>query len=328
MDKVTTKESVLALFEEQRGAYFSGEEIAVRLAVSRAAVWKAVNSLRKEGYEIDAVPNKGYCLAVDTDMLSAQGIEKYLDEEGQKTKLCVLPEAESTNTLLREKANNGFPEGTVVLASTQTKGRGRRGRSFYSPADTGLYLSILLRPDGMTPNQAVKITTMAAVAVCEAVEEISGKETWIKWVNDIYQEGRKISGILTEASISMENGSVEYVILGIGVNVYPPKEGFPEEIKETAGAVFEEKQQDGKNRLAAQIINHFFEEYRKTDRTDYVEKYRAKSLVVGKKITVLSPSGDRTAQALDVDQDCHLIVQYENGQTERLSSGEISVRIS
>ena len=325
---MTTKESILALFEEQRGVYFSGEEIAARLAVSRAAVWKAVNSLRTEGYEIDAVPNKGYRFAADTDMLSIRVIKKYLDPLCRTLNLCVMPETESTNTLLREKANNGFPEGTVVLANTQTKGRGRRGRSFYSPADTGLYLSILLRPDGMTPDQAVKITTMAAVAVCEAVEEISGKETWIKWVNDIYQEGRKISGILTEASISMENGSVEYVILGIGVNVYPPKGGFPEEIQKIAGAVFKEKQHDGKSRLAAQILNHFFMEYKKADRTDYVEQYRAKSFVVGKEITVLFPSGNRTAKALDVDRDCHLIVQYENGQKERLSSGEISVRIS
>ena len=172
---MTTKESILALFEEQRGVYFSGEEIAARLAVSRAAVWKAVNGLRKEGYEIDAVSNKGYRLAADTDILSTQGIEKYQDPVCRTLNLCVLPEAESTNTLLREKANAGAPEGTVILANTQTKGRGRRGRSFYSPADTGLYLSILLRPDGMTPDQAVKITTMAAVAVCEAVEEISGK---------------------------------------------------------------------------------------------------------------------------------------------------------
>lgn len=180
----------------------------------------------------------------------------------------------------------------------------------------------------MTPDQAVKITTMAAVAVCEAVEEISGKETWIKWVNDIYQEGRKISGILTEASVSMENGSVESVILGIGINVYPPESGFPEDIRETAGSVFDGKQNDGKNRLAAGVLNYFFKEYERIDRTDYVEKYRAKSLVVGKEITILSPSGDRNATALDVDQDCHLIVQYENGQTERLSSGEISIRLS
>lgn len=325
---MTTKESILALFEEQRGVYFSGEEIAARLAVSRAAVWKAVNGLRKEGYEIDAVSNKGYRLAADTDILSTQGIEKYQDPVCRTLNLCVLPEAESTNTLLREKANAGAPEGTVILANTQTKGRGRRGRSFYSPADTGLYLSILLRPDGMTPDQAVKITTMAAVAVCEAVEEISGKETWIKWVNDIYQEGRKISGILTEASVSMENGSVESVILGIGINVYPPESGFPEDIRETAGSAFDGKQNDGKNRLAAGVLNYFFKEYERIDRTDYVEKYRAKSLVVGKEITILSPSGNRQATALDVDQDCHLIVRYENGQTERLSSGEISIRLS
>lgn len=325
-----TKEKLLSLFELNKGTYFSGEEIAAKLSVSRTAVWKAVNSLRSEGYEIDAVPNKGYSLSVNTDILSAQGIRKYLSPVCKDLELCVLPKVESTNTLLRGKANSGSPEGCVVIANEQTGGRGRFGRSFHSPADTGIYMSLLLRPVGISPNQAVKITTMAAVAACEAIEEVSGKTAGIKWVNDIYMDGRKISGILTEASISMENGSLDYVVLGFGMNVYLPQGGFPKEIEEIAGAVFDKRKNDGKNSLAAGFLNHFMAYYTAEEKADYVEKYRARSLAVGKEITVLSPGGaegGRKAVALDIDDECHLVLQYEDGSVEHLSSGEISIRL-
>lgn len=324
---MTTKESILALFEEQKGTYFSGEEIATRLSVSRAAVWKAVKSLRKEGYVIDAVQNKGYCLSTETDILSVQGIQKYLDSEYRDLDICVLAEVESTNTAVRERAEAGISEGCVIIANSQLNGKGRLQRNFYSPADTGIYMSLLLRPEGITPGQATKITTMAAVAVCEAVEEVSGKEAWIKWVNDIYLDQKKVSGILTEASISMESGSVQYVILGIGMNVYPPESGFPREIREIAGSIFENRQNDGKNQLAANVLNNFLKLYKEQNYTGYVEKYRTKSLVIGKEIRVLAPDGEKKAVALDVNENCHLIVQYENGKTETLSAGEISIRI-
>ena len=219
---MSTKENILALFEENKGIYFSGEEIAVQLSVSRAAVWKAVNALRSDGYVIDAVPNKGYRLSMNTDILSVQGIEKYLDPQNRQLTIQVLPEVSSTNTMLREKANEEIPEGYVIIANGQTEGRGRRGRSFYSPVDTGIYLSILLRPKEIATNELTNLTSMAAVAACETIEEVSGQTPGIKWVNDIYIGGRKVSGILTEASISMENVSVEYVVVGIGFNVYLP----------------------------------------------------------------------------------------------------------
>ena len=321
-----TKEKLLSLFEEQKGTYLSGEEIAERLSVSRTAVWKAVKSLRNEGYEIDAVPNKGYSLSVHTDILSAQGIQKYLNGACRDMELYVLPETGSTNTLLREKANAGAAEGCTIIAGAQTEGRGRMGRSFYSPADTGIYMSILLRPVELTPVQAVGLTTMAAVAACEAIEEVSGRQAQIKWVNDIFMDGKKVSGILTEAALGLESGSLDYVIVGIGINAYPPKEGFPQEIDQIAGAVFPKRQNDGKNHLAAAFLNRFMEYYSKKQNADYVEKYRERSLVIGKEIRVLSSGGERKALALDVDKECHLLVRYEDGSTERLSSGEISIR--
>lgn len=324
---MTTKESILALFEEQKGTYFSGEEIAEKLSVSRAAIWKAVKSLRKDGYVIDAVRNKGYCLSVETDILSVQGIKKYLDLEYQNLDIRVLAEVDSTNAAVREQAEAGTEEGCVVIANSQLNGKGRLQRNFYSPADTGIYMSLLLRPEGITSEQAAKITTMAAVAVCETVEKIAGKEAGIKWVNDIYMDGKKVSGILTEASLSMESGSVQYVILGIGMNVYPPEGDFPPQIRGIAGAIFENRKNDGKNQLAANVLNHFLKLYKEQNYTGYVEKYRTKSLVIGKEIRVMAPDGDKKAVALDINENCHLIVQYENGKTETLSAGEISIRI-
>lgn len=321
-----TKEKLLALFEADKGKFFSGEELAARLAVSRTAVWKAVNSLRKEGYEIQAVQNKGYSLSVSTDILSIQGVEKYLNPEHSYIELEILPDIGSTNDYLREKAAQGKGEGYAVVAGAQTRGKGRTGRSFYSPADTGIYLSLLLRPKDCGPAQAVKFTTMAAVAACEAIEKVSHRSPQIKWVNDIYIDGKKVSGILTEASVSLENGSLEYVLLGIGINVYPPEKGFPQELRETAGSVFQERKSDGKNQLAAGFLNRLMEIYTKEETGEYAEEYRKRSMVLGKRIQILTPEGEKGARALEIDKDCRLLVEYEDGNRELLRAGEIRIR--
>ena len=321
-----TKEKLLALFEADKGKFFSGEELAARLAVSRTAVWKAVNSLRKEGYEIQAVRNKGYSLSVSTDILSIQGVEKYLNPEHSYIELEILPDIGSTNDYLREKAAQGKGEGYAVVAGAQTRGKGRTGRSFYSPADTGIYLSLLLRPKDCGPAQAVKFTTMAAVAACEAIEKVSHRSPQIKWVNDLYIDGKKVSGILTEASVSLENGSLEYVLLGIGINVYPPEKGFPQELRETAGSVFQERKSDGKNQLTAGFLNRLMEIYTKEETGEYAEEYRKRSMVLGKRIQILTPEGEKGARALEIDKDCRLLVEYEDGNRELLRAGEIRIR--
>lgn len=323
---MSTKQELLSLLESQRGAYVSGEEIASRLQVSRTAVWKAVNALSAEGYEIDAVRNRGYCLAPGTDRLSAEGIRRYLAPIAVSLQPEVYDEVTSTNALLRQRAAAGAPEGCVIIAGSQTQGRGRMGRSFYSPVDTGLYLSLLLRPVGFSPAQSVKVTTMAAVAACDAISEIAGKDAKIKWVNDIILDDRKVSGILTEGAFNLETGGMDYIVLGIGINVYSPEGGFPEEIASIAGSVFSERQSDGKNRLAAAFLNHFMDCYRGEGSESYAERYRAKSLVIGRQINVITPTAQRRATALDVDSECRLIVRYEDGTVEALSSSEISIR--
>lgn len=322
---MTTKEKVLELFEKNKGIYFSGEELAKQLNVSRASVWKAVTGLRKDGYAIDAVTNKGYCLSEKGDILSAQGIMKYLPSEYQNMDIRVERETESTNAAVREYAEQGMQEGFLLVAGEQTKGRGRYGRTFFSPQGTGVYFSLLLRPKGVLAQQGTSLTAMAAVAMCEAVKELSGKPTGIKWVNDIYVNGKKVCGILTEASMGLESGMLDYVILGVGVNVYPPETGFPESLVDKAGIVFDEMQDDMKNRLIALFLENFGAYYLKQSEKSYIEKYKEYSLVTGKRIQVLSEYGKREAYVLGIDDDCRLLVEYENGERATLSCGEISI---
>ena len=319
-----TKEKLLALLEENRGTYFSGEAIAEALGISRTAVWKAVNALRSGGYAISAVPNKGYALPGEPDVLTARGVEENLAPVCAGLQVHVMPTVASTNAAVRQQAAAGAGEGYTLIANGQTEGRGRLGRSFFSPAGTGLYLSLLLRPK--TGEQVAGLTTMAAVAACEAIEAVSGEAAGIKWVNDIFVRGKKACGILTEASFSLENGLPDYAVLGIGINVYPPAGGFPPELAEIAGYVFPEPQPGGKNRLAAAFLNRFMDSY--TRPGDYARRYRSRSLVIGKPVQVLLPGGLKPAVALDVDEDCHLLVQYPDGTVQRLSSGEISVRLA
>lgn len=325
---MTTKEKLLTFLESHKGAFYSGEELAGTMNVSRTAIWKAIKSLQKEGYEIEAVPNKGYCLSADTDIISLQGLKQYLSSERQELPLEVYGLVDSTNTMLRERANQGALEGTIIVAGAQSKGRGRLGRQFYSPQDTGVYMSILLRPARIPTEKAVHITTIAAVAACEAIEGVTGKKAMIKWVNDVFMEGKKVSGILTEASISMENLGLEYIIMGIGLNVYAPEGGFPEEIAQVAGSILEDPMTDGKNRIAAAFIDLFLDYYDEIENGHYVERYRERSLAIGRVVKVLKKDGDRMALVLDVDEDCHLLVKYEDdGSMDTLSSGEISIRL-
>lgn len=320
-----TKDKLIKLLEENRGKYLSGAEIADQLGCTRGAVWKAINSLREDGCAISAVTNKGYCLETDSDVLSEDGVRKYLGDELNDIPLQVYKVTDSTNTRLRELANKGAEEKTVVIAGEQTAGKGRLGRSFFSPSDTGLYISILLRPV-MSANEALKITTAAAVAVAEAIEALSDKKPEIKWVNDVYIDGRKICGILTEAAFSMENGGLEYAVSGIGINVYQPEGGFPDEIKDIAGAVFDRREGDLRNRLAAELIKRFMKYYHELDEHTYMEGYRKRLMWRNEKINIISPKETIPATMIDVDNECRLIARFEDSTEHTISTGEISIR--
>lgn len=337
---MTIKEQVLLLLENQRGRFFSGQEIAEKLSVTRASVWKAVKALQKEGYAIEAVNNKGYALKKSPDILSAAYIDQKLKEAKVMLKVQVEKQVDSTNNVLKKYIAEGKKEDMVLLAEEQTAGRGRRGRSFYSPEGTGLYMSLLLHPE-VSPEEGAMLTTLTAAAAAKAIEKVAKETVQIKWVNDVWMRGKKIAGILTEGSASLEEGRMEYVIVGIGINLYEPKGGFPEEIRDVAGAVFTNhiQRENLRSRLAAEFIIHFMEYYKTFPGREYLEEYRKRCFVIGKRIRLLTPdhgpfqgtekaAGNREfAKVLGIDDACHLRVQYDDGQVEVLSSGEISIKM-
>lgn len=322
---MTVKEHILTLLDGNKGGYISGEEIAGRLSVTRSAVWKAIKSLQQDGYSIQAVTNKGYSLSPHTDILSAGAISKYLDTQSQQMRIEVFKTIPSTNEAVKVLASNGEPEGKVILSEEQTAGRGRKGRKFFSPPGTGIYMSILLRPK-LSAAESILLTTSAAVAVALAIESVSGKDTQIKWVNDVFMDGKKVCGILTEASMSLENGWLDYAVLGIGINVSLPTGGFPNDLTGIATSVFSEGNPHGdlRNRLVAEVLNHFMGYYEHLTDRMFLSEYRQRIMLLGKPVTVMKDNKQREATAIDIDNDCRLKVRYENGDEEYLSSGEVS----
>lgn len=317
------RDAVLAELLQKRGQYLSGEELAASLSVSRNSVWKAIGQLRSEGYPIEAGTNRGYRLT-GGDVLSREGIQRYLHTP--EVDVHVYSSVGSTNTLLKVWAEDGCAEGTAAAAEEQTAGRGRCGRGFFSPRGAGLYLSLLLRPES-SAGAALAITTAAAVAAAEAIEEISGEETRIKWVNDIYMRGRKVCGILTEASLDVESGGLRYAIIGIGINVLSPAGGFPKELQNVAGAVFDDcALPDLRCRLAAALLDRFFERYRALGSEENFEAYRRRCFVLGRRVTVLSAGvAVGEGEVLELERDFSLRIRYDDGTEALLNSGEVSV---
>lgn len=326
---MSVKDKTLSVLENNKGDFISGAEIAKKLSVSRNAVWKAIKLLQDEGYNILAVNNKGYCLSIDTDILSPQSIDKYLKNDLVNFNINVYKSITSTNDLAKELAIKGEKEGTVIIAEEQTNGRGRFNRKFYSPKETGIYMTILLRPKIHASNSFL-ITTAAAVAVSEAIESVSNKEAKIKWVNDIYLNDKKVSGILTEAALDFESGLIQYVVLGIGINLRSPNEGFHEEIKNIATSVFNEEDnlpKDIRSLFIAEIIDNFFDYYNSIDQRKFINEYKRRSILINREVNIESNRGSVKAKVLEIDDLCRLRVQLEDGSIKELSSGEVSVRM-
>ena len=328
----TAKSKTLRMLEENRGQIVSGEKLAMGIGVSRAAIWKAIESLRKEGYPITASTNKGYILAEDSDLLSAQGMRPFINEDRYpyvEKNIHAYKILESTNKTAKQKVFEGAPNGTVILAEEQTHGRGRLGRSFFSPAGKGLYMSFVIRPDFDT-SKSLLVTAAASVAVCRAIKKVCRMETHIKWVNDILFEGRKICGILTEAITNFESGQIDAVIIGIGVNCSMNNEDMPEEIRDTAGSL---SGVVSRNRLAAEIINeltNILDNFTEGPYPEYMDEYRRRSIVLRKNIKVyknITSDEFLNAKAVDISDDGGLLVIYDDGRKDTLTTGEISIRL-
>lgn len=249
-------------------------------------------------------------------------LEEYLN---QKLNITIFDELDSTNNYLKKLGSQGENEDTLVIAQSQTNGRGRMGRTFYSPDETGIYFSLLLHPE-FSAEKSLFLTVMAAVSVAETVMKYNKNDVKIKWVNDIYIDGKKVCGILTEGSINAEK-KLDYAVVGIGINVIAPENGFPEDIKDIATAIFPGKTEDNiKEKIVAEVVNRFFKMYNGID-TDFVKRYKEYSFLTGKEINIISAGSVRPATVLDITDDCHLLVKNEKGEIEEISSGDVSVRV-
>lgn len=319
---MSTKSQLLRILEENRNTYVSGEKLASHMGVSRNAVWKAVKALREDGYTITALTNKGYCLSQDNDLLSPASIEQFLPKE-HPFDITVRKQLDSTNIEARARALEGAPEGTVVVAEEQTAGKGRPGKTFFSPASTGVYLSIVLYPS-LQADRAHYLTTAAAVACAQAIEAVTNKPAAIKWVNDIFCEGRKVAGILTEGSVDMESGCFDYAILGIGVNVKPPKGGFPDEMADVAGTVCSANADPLRSKLTAEILTRFWRLYEQVAEGAFYEEYRRRCFLIGEPLVITRRGQRIRARAVDLTKDFQLVIELPDKTRENLRYGEAS----
>jgi birA, biotin-[acetyl-CoA-carboxylase] ligase region len=326
-----SRQAMLALLREHAGEFLSGEQVSEQLGLSRTAIWKSVDALRREGYEIEARTGLGYRLLRSPDALTEQEIRGFLGPTALVGRgLHCFDEIDSTNTCAKKLALAGAADGTVVTANCQTAGRGRMERSFQSPRDKGIYLTALLRPP-LPPERLLPVTALGAVAVARAVERVCGVRPGIKWTNDLVLNGKKLCGILTEMSLEGESGRLQYLVMGIGLNVLQTADDFSPEVAAVATSLAQEVGRPlSRPQLAAAEIEQLDALYAALlsgGTGAYLEAYRRDCVTLGHEIQVVRADGSREhALALDVDDQFGLVVRRDSGETAVIRSGEASVR--
>ncbi|MGN0106304.1 MAG: biotin--[acetyl-CoA-carboxylase] ligase [Hominilimicola sp.] len=311
------KQKILDILKSADG-YISGERISEQLNISRAAVWKHIKKFKEDGYEIESVTNKGYLLISSPDLITESGITSGLTTEFIGQKLFIYDETDTTNE--RAKANSAEPEGSVFIAEVQTHGKGSRGRGWVSPRGTGIWHTILLKPD-ISPLEVSQITLVAGLAVCKAI----GLDAKIKWPNDIVIGGKKVCGILTEMSAEMD--MVNYVVCGIGINVNT--ESFDKEIEHRATSMYlESGVKYRRDEIIARLMNEFEYYYKKFLNEGLgaiLDEYKSHCVTIGRDVSVIFKKETVTGTAVDVDENGALVVETADGII-RVTSGEVSVR--
>lgn len=319
------KEEILRLLRSADG-YISGQELCNRFGVSRTAVWKAINQLKEAGYEIEAQQNKGYRLMAAPDLMTEAEIKSLLHTDWVAKEVLYFDTIDSTNTKAQELAEKGYPSGTLVVADKQESGKGRRGRSWVSPSGTGIFMTLMIKPD-INPNNASMLTLVAALAVAKAITSVTGEDALIKWPNDIVVNGKKVCGILTEMNAQFDY--INHIVVGIGINVH--NESFPEEISQMASSLMIEA--GGKRFHRAQIIAEtmsYFEQYYDTflktqDLSALVREYDELLVNRNKSVRVLDPKEPFDGKAMGITPKGELIVDTWESR-KLVSSGEVSVR--
>lgn len=342
-----TRTKVLNILMEEDIGYHSGQELGNRLGVSRNAIWKSIEQLREDGYEIESRTRVGYKLVGGTHSLTESSI---VSELKYPAKLCVFDSIDSTNTYASKSSEKiTVDKPLLVVANKQTDGRGRMGRKFFSPPGTGLYMTIGIKPK-FAIDKALYVTIATAVAVSRAVEEIAEVKTKVKWVNDIFVNNKKICGILTEAGANLETGKIDTILIGIGINCFSPA-SVPAEIRDSIGAISKSRNSFSRSKLAALVYNNTIEILKELEPKEqnplaifetptsgaggpkFLQEYRLRSNVLGKRISIFPYQGAApiTANAIDIDDNGGLVVEYMEGpkmrQIESLTTGEISIRV-
>lgn len=313
------QKKIIDLLKKKQG-YVSGDQISQRLGITRQGLWKHIQELKEIGYDIVAVPHLGYQLISSPDRLFDFEVSRNLSTKFIGRKIYYFDSLASTMTPAMELGIEGAPEGALVIAEAQEKGRGRLGRAWVSPKYKGIYLSLILRPR-VLPVQTTIFTLLAAVSICEAVRKISGLSPRIKWPNDILIEGRKLGGILTE--LNAETDKVNFIILGIGLNVNNDKKSLIEgavSLKEQAGVCFD------RTALLQEILRKIEENYllfQKEDAPSIVEKWRRHALTLGRRVKVSSRRGEIEGEAFDIDTDGGLLIRRDSGTTEKVMAGDV-----
>lgn len=306
--------------------YISGQELCESLRVSRTAVWKVIHQLEEEGYSIEAVQNKGYRLINIPDLLTAAELESRRKTSWVGSNIFYKPQVNSTNTLAKSLAEEGAEHGSLVLADHQTAGKGRRGKTWESPSGTGIWMSLILKPE-MNPRNASMITLVMAVCVCKAIEEVTNLKPMIKWPNDIVAGGKKVCGILTEMSAEMTY--VNHIVIGVGINVNT--KGFPDDISQIATSLLiEEGKSVNRVNLVEKIMESFEVCYdlfmKHEDLTELLEEYETRLINKGRQVRILQPSGELIGQSLGINKLGELLVKKTDGEVISVYAGEVSVR--
>ena len=305
--------------------YVSGQELCNKFGVSRTAIWKVINQLKEAGYEIEAAQNKGYHLIAAPDVMTEAELESLKNTQWAGCEIYCFDSIDSTNTKAKELAEAGHPSGTLVVADQQTLGRGRRGRSWESPAGTGIFMTLMLKPD-INPNNASMLTLVAAMATARAITEVTGEAAQIKWPNDIVMNGKKVVGILTEMSAQFDY--INHIVVGIGINVH--NEEFPEEIAKTASSLLLEC---GHRIHRASLIEAFLEEFERLyavyleteDMSGLQKEYDSLLVNRGRQVRVLDPKEPFEGKAMGITKKGEVIVDTWESR-KLVSSGEVSVR--
>ena len=318
---------LLEILREHTEEPISGEELAKKLGISRTAIWKNIQVLKKEGYAIEALPKKGYVLTKSTEKLLPRELERVLTTKWLGREFCYKDTTTSTNDICKQMAAGGSKEGLVCLAEEQSGGKGRLSRGWFSPKGEGLWFSLLLTPKFM-PQEASKCTLLAAVAVVKAVNSYAGVEASIKWPNDILLQGKKLVGILTE--MNAEFGHINYIVVGIGINVSVPEKTLPTEFRSSAISLQQVAQEKIlRTELLAKVLVNFEELYEVVEEKGFrpiLDQWRQYASTLGQLVKVVAPEETYQGKAVDIDDDGLLIVAREDGRQTKVLAGDVSIR--